>query len=157
MGLFQFKTVQHIPASLDEVWQFMSSPRNLAKITPRSMGFEITNEPIADTMYPGMIISYKVKPLLGIPMRWVTEITHVVDKSYFVDEQRIGPYQIWHHQHHLKETSEGVLMEDIVSYSPPLGFLGTIANSLFIKSKLEAIFNFRYEAVESQFGKSLPI
>lgn len=157
MGLFQFKTAQHIPASLDEVWQFMSSPRNLAKITPRSMGFEITNEPIADTMYPGMIISYKVKPLLGIPMRWVTEITHVVDKSYFVDEQRIGPYQIWHHQHHLKETSEGVLMEDIVSYSPPLGFLGTIANSLFIKSKLEAIFNFRYEAVESQFGKSLPI
>lgn len=157
MGLFQFKSTQHIPASVDEVWQFMSSPRNLAKITPSSMGFEITNEPIADVMYPGMIISYKVKPLLGIPMRWVTEITHVVDKSYFVDEQRIGPYQMWHHQHHLKKTSEGVFMEDIVSYSPPLGFLGTIANTLFIKSKLEAIFKFRYEAVEREFGKSLPL
>lgn len=116
------------------------------------MGFEITNEPIADVMYAGMIISYKVKPILGIPMDWVTEITHVKDKEYFVDEQRIGPYAIWHHQHKISPIDGGVLMEDIVSYKPPLGFLGNIANSLIIKNQLKAIFDYRFIAVEREFG-----
>jgi ligand-binding SRPBCC domain-containing protein len=117
------------------------------------MGFEITNEPIADKMYPGMIISYKVAPVLGIKMNWVTEITHVQDHKYFVDEQRLGPYTMWHHQHHIQPIDGGVLMKDIVSYIPPMGVLGDLANSLFIKSQLDEIFKFRHKAVNEYFGK----
>jgi ligand-binding SRPBCC domain-containing protein len=157
MALHQIKTVQHIPASIEKLWDFISSPRNLKKITPDYMGFEITNEPIAESMYPGMIVCYKVSPMLGINMRWVTEITQVKELQYFVDEQRVGPYSIWHHEHHLKATPQGVLMEDIVSYLPPFGILGTLANNLFIKKQLQQIFDFRFQAVEKQFGKSLPI
>ncbi|MBK8698892.1 MAG: SRPBCC family protein [Saprospiraceae bacterium] len=153
MSIYQLKTQQKIPASLDEVWDFISSPQNLKKITPSYMGFEITNGPIPDKMYPGMIIAYKVSPVLGIPMEWVTEITHVKDRTYFVDEQRVGPYSIWHHQHHLTEIDGGVLMDDIVSYLPPFGPFGKIANSLFIASQLKVIFDYRFEAVEKIFGK----
>ena len=151
MPLYQLKTEQFIPASMQEVWDFMSSPRNLAKITPPYMGFKITNEPIPDRMYPGMMISYKVSPLLGIKMNWVTEITHVDHLRYFVDEQRAGPYNIWHHEHFIEEVPGGVIMRDIVSYQPPLGPLGAIANSLFIKAQLKTIFDFRYKAVEAMF------
>jgi ligand-binding SRPBCC domain-containing protein len=152
-AIYQLRTVQKIPASLDEIWEFISSPRNLKKITPAHMGFQITNEPIADKMYPGMIIAYKVSPLLGIPMDWVTEITHVKEKEYFVDEQRVGPYAFWHHQHKITPIDGGVLMEDIVSYKPPFGYLGAIANSLLIKGQLKSIFDFRFIAVEKEFGK----
>jgi ligand-binding SRPBCC domain-containing protein len=153
MAVYQFKTEQKIPASLDKVWDFISTPRNLSKITPSYMGFEITNEPISDKMYPGMIIMYKVSPLFGIKMTWVTEITHVVEKKFFVDEQRVGPYAIWHHQHKVSELSRGILMEDIVTYAPPLGIIGVLANDLMIKGKLKEIFDFRYQAVEKEFGK----
>ncbi len=152
-AIYQFRTTQKIPASLDKIWEFISSPRNLKKITPEHMGFQITNEPIAEKMYAGMIIAYKVSPILGIPMDWVTEITQVQDKEYFVDEQRVGPYAIWHHQHRLTPIEGGVLMEDIISYKPPFGILGTIANSLIIKGQLKTIFDFRYTAVEKEFGK----
>lgn len=151
-AIYQLCTTQKIPATIDQVWDFISSPRNLKKITPEYMGFEITNEPIADTMYAGMIISYKVKPILGIPMNWVTEITHVKEKEYFVDEQRVGPYSIWHHQHKISPVENGVLMEDIVSYRPPLGMLGTLANSLIIRKQIKSIFDYRYTAVEREFG-----
>jgi ligand-binding SRPBCC domain-containing protein len=104
-------------------------------------------------MYEGMIIYYKVKPLLGIKTTWVTEITHVKDKQYFVDEQRVGPYKIWHHQHFLEETSTGTLMTDIVSYQPPMGLLGSIANKIIIRKKLEEIFAFRTQALNQIFGK----
>ncbi len=104
-------------------------------------------------MYPGMIITYKVSPLLGIEMDWMTEITHVVDREYFVDEQRIGPYVMWHHQHRIVAIEGGVLMADIVTYQPPLGFLGAIANTLIIKGQLKQIFEYRTEAVENRFGK----
>ncbi len=151
-AIYQLRTSQKIPSNIDQVWDFISSPRNLKKITPAQMGFQITNEPIADKMYAGMIIAYKVSPLLGISMDWVTEITHVQDKEYFVDEQRVGPYSIWHHQHKITPISGGVLMEDIVSYKPPLGVLGSMANSLLIKGQLKSIFDFRYTAVEKEFG-----
>jgi ligand-binding SRPBCC domain-containing protein len=117
------------------------------------MGFQITNEPIAEKMYAGMIIAYKVSPILGIPMDWVTEITQVKDKEYFVDEQRVGPYAIWHHQHRLTPIEGGVLMEDIISYKPPFGILGAIANRLLIQGQLKTIFDFRFTAVEKEFGK----
>ncbi|MFM2394237.1 MAG: hypothetical protein RLZZ546_2219 [Bacteroidota bacterium] len=151
--LYQFNDTQKVPTTKEELWKFISSPRNLKEITPEYMGFQITNEPIADKMYPGMIITYKVSPLLGIKMNWVTEITHVKDMEYFVDEQRIGPYNIWHHEHHLTPIHGGVLMSDIVSYLPPLGFIGDIANSFFIKRQLKEIFDYRRKAVERIFGK----
>ncbi|WP_435579540.1 SRPBCC family protein [Gilvibacter sp.] len=152
MGFYQFKRTQKIPATVDEVWDFISSPANLQEITPDHMGFEITSGDLPEKMYPGMIISYVVKPLLGIPMTWVTEITQVIDKSYFIDEQRVGPYKIWHHQHFIEPIEGGVLMRDIVSYQPPLGILGSIMNSLVIRKKLEEIFNYRVEAVDKRFG-----
>lgn len=153
MPFYQKIQEQKIKASLDEVWDFISSPRNLKEITPKYMGFDIITPDIPDKMYQGMIIGYKVSPLLGIKTSWLTEITHVVDKKYFVDEQRIGPYKLWHHQHILEEHSDGsVLMKDIVTYQPPFGFLGAIANSILIRKKLNEIFAFRNQAVDKRFG-----
>lgn len=153
MGFYQLEKQQKIPATLEEVWKFISSPANLKKITPVYMGFDIVTEKLPEKIYPGMIIGYKVRPLFGIPTRWVTEITHVKDYEYFVDEQRVGPYSIWHHEHHITAIRGGVLMKDIVSYKPPYGLLGSAANSLIIKKKLNEIFNFRTQALEQIFGK----
>jgi len=153
MAFYQFTATQKIPASVQQVWDFMSSPKNLKEITPAYMGFHIASPNLPEKMYPGMIISYTVSPLMGIKMTWVTEITQVHDKQYFVDEQRMGPYTMWHHQHKLEAIEGGVLMTDIVSYQPPFGFLGAIANLLFIRSKLQEIFDFRTLAVEKKFGK----
>ncbi len=152
MGFYQLKKTQRIPADLDEVWDFISSPANLKKITPGYMGFDITSEMLTPKMYPGMIISYKVSPILGIKMTWVTEITHVRDKEYFVDEQRVGPYAFWHHEHKIESIEEGVLMTDIVSYKPPFGLLGSIANLLFIKKQLQNIFDYRKKVIAKMFG-----
>ena len=152
MGFYQFKAEQQIPATLEETWDFISSPKNLKTITPDYMGFDIISESLPEKMYPGMIIEYRVSPLLGIKTRWVTEITHVKNREYFVDEQRVGPYKIWHHQHHIESNKEGVLMKDIVSYQPPFGFIGSIANSLIIRNKLNEIFDYRKIALEEHFG-----
>lgn len=153
MAFYQFHRVQNIPASVEQVWDFISSPANLQEITPPSMGFLITSANLPAKMYAGMIISYKVKPLLGIPLTWVTEITQVVDGTYFIDEQRIGPYSLWHHQHKLEAIPGGVRMTDIISYEPPFGPLGAISNALFIKQKLKEIFDYRQTAIEKRFGK----
>jgi len=117
------------------------------------MGFEITSKTGDDKMYPGMIISYKVSPLLGLKLDWVTEITHVAANEYFVDEQRIGPYKMWHHQHKIEPIEGGVLMTDIVTYQPPFGVFGRIANSLIIKNQLKRIFDYRTRVLEERFGK----
>lgn len=153
MAVFQLKAEQKIPAKLAEVWDFISSPANLKRITPDYMGFEITSGELPEKMYPGMIITYKVKPLLGISMNWVTEITHVAEHEYFVDEQRAGPYAMWHHEHKLKKIEGGVLMEDLITYRPPMGFLGNIANNLIINKQLEGIFSYRKKALEEIFGR----
>jgi ligand-binding SRPBCC domain-containing protein len=152
MPFYQFTRVQQIPASLDAVWDFVSSPANLKKITPDYMDFHVTSNTGQAKMYPGMIITYTVKPMLGIPIQWMTEITHVRDLEYFVDEQRIGPYKLWHHQHKLEEINGGVEMTDIVTYSPPFGILGAIANALFIQKQLKEIFDFREKAIIDLFG-----
>ena len=152
MAFYQFKREQKVNASLDEIWDFISSPSNLKEITPDYMGFDITSAGLTEKMYEGMIISYQVSPLFGIKTTWVTEITHVRDRNYFVDEQRVGPYSLWHHQHHIEEIEGGVLMKDIVSYEPPFGFLGAIANTLIIENKLNEIFNYRTLALERKFG-----
>ena len=152
MAFYQFQRTQKIKASVDEVWDFISLPANLKEITPDYMGFDITSKETPDKMYQGLIISYKVSPLLGIKTTWVTEISQVKDKEYFVDEQRVGPYKLWHHQHIIVPINGGVLMKDIVSYVPPFGFLGVIANKLIIRNKLNEIFNFRTKAIEKRFG-----
>lgn len=153
MAFYQFTQTQKIPASVDAVWDFVSNPGNLKEITPDYMGFVVTSNSNSNTMYAGMIITYIVKPVLGIPMKWMTEISQVKDKEYFVDEQRMGPYKLWHHQHKISPIDGGVLMTDIVTYIPPFGFIGAIANALFIKKQLQQIFNYRTIAVEKKFGQ----
>jgi ligand-binding SRPBCC domain-containing protein len=143
---------QHFPISLDEAWAFFSNPANLKDITPAHMGFVVTSRHHGEEMYSGQIIRYIVRPLMGIPLKWCTEITHVEDKKYFIDEQRFGPYAFWHHQHHFTETADGVLMEDILNYKVPLGFLGDIADSLFIKSEVNGIFDYRRKILKERFG-----
>ncbi|MBN8665942.1 MAG: SRPBCC family protein [Chitinophagales bacterium] len=152
MATYNLKTTQFIPITLDVAWAFFSNPANLQSITPARMNFRIISRHHGDTMYPGQIIEYKVSPLGGISMYWMTEITHVRDRTYFVDEQRFGPYSLWHHQHHFREVPGGVEMTDIVHYKIPLGFIGDWANRLFIRKQLEDIFAYRVKRVEEIFG-----
>jgi len=152
MPFYQFTKSQKIPASLDSVWDFISNPNNLKEITPPFLDFRVISHPGDTQMYAGMIITYSVKPLLGIPVKWVTEITHIKEKEYFVDEQRVGPYRLWHHQHKIEPIENGVLMTDIVTYIPPFYFIGTIANRFVIKRKLREIFHFRTLSIEKKFG-----
>jgi ligand-binding SRPBCC domain-containing protein len=152
MAFYQFTRTQKLPGSIKEVWNFIASPGNLKEITPGKMGFIITSNNATERMYPGMIITYKVSPLLGIKLNWMTEITNIKEYEYFVDEQRIGPYSMWHHQHKLEPIAGGVLMIDIVTYKPPFGFIGAIANALIIKNRLQQIFDYRSLALEKRFG-----
>ena len=149
--MHQFIRKQFVKTDLQTCWDFFSSPANLKRITPSYMGFDVKTE-VPAQMYEGLIIAYTVKPILGIPVEWVTEITHVKDKSFFVDEQRKGPYTMWHHEHHFKEVDGGVEMTDIVSYIIPLGFLGKLVQPFLVKPKLEEIFAYRFKIVEEVFA-----
>ena len=146
------RRVQVLPITLERAWDFFSDPGNLATITPDGMGFHILSKERPVRMYAGQLIEYRVSPVLGIPMYWMTEITHVVEGKYFIDEQRFGPYALWHHQHHFREVEGGVEMTDIVHYKIPLGPLGWIADRLFVRQKLEQIFDYRYRKVAEMFG-----
>jgi ligand-binding SRPBCC domain-containing protein len=154
--VYSLKTVQTIPIPLSEAWAFFSRPDNLKDITPAYMGFTIRSKHHGEQMYEGQIIEYTVTPLLGVPVYWMTEITHVSDRRYFIDEQRFGPYSLWHHQHHFKEVEGGVEMTDIVHYKMPFWFLGDWANTLLIKKQLQQIFDFRYQSVIQRFGEYQP-
>jgi ligand-binding SRPBCC domain-containing protein len=143
---------QQLPISLDEAWSFFSNPVNLKEITPPHMGFVVTSKHHGEQMYPGQIIRYIVKPVMGIPLKWCTEITHVADKKYFIDEQRFGPYAFWHHQHHFTAASGGVLMEDILNYKLPLGFLGDMVDALFVHNEVKGIFTYRKKILTERFG-----
>jgi|TARA_X000001036_G_scaffold184921_1_gene174571 ligand-binding SRPBCC domain-containing protein len=151
MKIFKLKYSQKLPISLNEAWDFLSSPNNLELITPKSMDFNITDWD-RKKAYPGQIIQYTVKPILGIKINWVTEITHVRAKEYFVDEQRFGPYTFWHHKHFIKEIEGGVIMEDVIHYKPPFGLIGVLLNFLFINSKLNSIFKHRELELIKTFG-----
>jgi ligand-binding SRPBCC domain-containing protein len=157
MAFYQFTRTQKLCGTIDEVWDFIASPRNLSVITPVNMGFVITSNNGSEKMYPGMIITYKVSPLFGIKVDWVTEITYIKEYEYFIDEQRIGPYSMWHHQHKIEPLESGVLMTDTVTYRPPYGFIGAIANSLVIKSRLKQIFDYRSAALEKRFCSRIKI
>ncbi len=149
------KRTQVLPISLEEAWDFFSSPKNLKKITPDYMAFKVhTPEEELENMYPGQMISYTVRPVLGIPIQWTTEITYVEKHKFFVDEQRVGPYTMWHHQHHFEVLDNGVKMTDMVHYMLPFGPIGWIARNLFVERQLEDIFDYRYKIVDEVFGKS---
>ena len=148
--MYQLKRTQFVKTDLATCWDFFSSPNNLNKITPKEMGFDVLTEGV-ENMYEGLMIEYKVRPLLNIPLRWITEITHVHHQQYFVDEQRKGPYKIWHHEHHFKEVQGGVEMTDIVSYELPFGILGKMVHPLVVKKKLDQIFAYRFKIVDELF------
>lgn len=150
--IYELKRVQKVPVSVEKAWEFFSSPKNLAVITPKEMGFIIKSK-VPEKMYSGLLIDYTVKPLLGIPLPWQTEILEVDELKSFVDNQNKGPYKLWHHTHIFEPIDGGVIMTDIVKYELPLGFLGTIAHGLFVKNKLNHIFDYRYKKVEELFGK----
>jgi ligand-binding SRPBCC domain-containing protein len=152
MALYTLSSSQKFPTSSILLWDFISSPKNLKAITPDYMGFDIITKNLTKKMYPGMIIEYKVSPFMGIKINWVTEITQVKEGEYFIDEQIFGPYKFWHHTHRIVPIEGGVLMEDTVHYLPPLGILGRIANTLFIKSKLKQIFEHKRIELEKRFG-----
>jgi ligand-binding SRPBCC domain-containing protein len=153
MAFYQFKRNQQLNTSIEELWEFISSPANLKQITPSDMGFDITSGNHTEKMYAGMIISYKVKPLPFFTTNWVTEITQVKENSFFIDEQRIGPYKLWHHQHILVPNESGVLMRDIITYQPPFGIIGAIANKWLIEKKLNEIFEYRRQVLDLKFNK----
>ena len=144
-------TTQIIPGTLERVWDFFSDPRNLSQITPPQLDFTVLTE-LPDRIYPGMMIEYRVRPLFGIPATWLTEITHVEPGKFFVDEQRIGPYRMWHHEHHFTALEDGkVEVRDRVTYVLPLGWLGELAHPFLVKPQLERIFAYREKAVGELF------
>lgn len=152
MKVYKKEWTQFIPRPLDEVWHFFSRPENLSEVTPKEMNFNILSDIANKPMYEGMIINYKVTPIFGIQMRWTTEIRNIKKGEYFVDEQRFGPYAMWHHEHHFREADGGTYMTDLLHYAIPFGPIGNIANALFVDSKIEEIFDFRVKAVERLFG-----
>lgn len=153
MKTYLLKFEQNLPIPLAETWGFFTSPINLAKITPPEMRFTLTSAYNADDkIYPGMIITYKVSPLLGIKLNWMTEITYIKPQEYFVDEQRIGPYALWHHEHHFAEIKGGVRMTDILHYAVPYGIIGRLSNKLLVGKKIKKIFQYREKAINTMFG-----
>lgn len=153
MKSYQLSFKQSFPISLAEAWDFFSSPNNLAKITPDDMEFTVTSAVDPNQkMYPGMIITYKVSPLFGIKLNWMTEITQVEPEQYFIDEQRFGPFKFWHHQHHFKAIPNGVEMTDVLTYGLPMGILGQMAHGIMVGNKIKAIFAFREKKTIELFG-----
>ena len=151
---FQFSSVQYLNSDIKSVWEFASSPKNLKQITPDYMLFNITSEN-QDKMYPGMIISYQIAPILKLKLNWVTEITHVIENIFFVDEQKIGPYALWHHQHLFEVVDKRVKMTDILTYKLPFGFIGRLANTLFIEKQIKSIFEYRRIKMHQLFNTKL--
>lgn len=141
---------QNIPISLSTCWDFFSSPSNLPLLTPPYLGF--SNDSSEKSMYEGQIISHRIKPVLGISILWVTEITHVKPLEYFIDEQRFGPYKFWHHEHRFREIPNGVEITDIIHYMVYGGIFGKLINNLKISKDLEAIFSYRQNKIRHIFG-----
>ena len=152
MKIYTLHKTQKLPISINEAWEFLSNPKNLSELTPKEMNFKIISND-QKKMYAGQIIQYLVTPLLNIPVKWVTEITHVEEGKYFVDLQLYGPYAFWHHKHFIHEIEGGVEMEDIIDYKVPFGMLGRMIHPFAVKPKLEKIFNYRQQKLVERFGK----
>lgn len=150
MKTFFLERRQVLTTDLQSAWHFFSAPRNLRRITPPWLDFRITSR-VPEQIYPGLIITYRIRPLAGIAVPWVAEITHVAAPFFFVDEQRQGPYRFWHHQHRLQEAAGGVEKTDLVHYSLPGGLVGIGLHAILIRRKLDEIFRFRYHALQRIF------
>jgi ligand-binding SRPBCC domain-containing protein len=153
MKLYHLKRTQFLPITISQAWEFFSCPLNLAKITPSHLRFKILYIS-GNEMYAGQMIRYHVNILPGIKVHWVTEITHVHELHHFIDEQRFGPYALWHHQHHFKEVPGGIEMTDELNYALPLGWIGQLANRIFVGGKVNSMFEHRYKVLEQYFSKS---
>ncbi len=151
MSIYTLERKQVLRAPIDKIWEFFSSPKNLKTLTPPEMNFHIVNISKDGPAYAGQMIEYRVNVAAGVRIKWLTEITHVEDERFFVDEQRVGPYAIWHHEHHFVPTDEGVEMTDIITYKIPFGWFGTLLHP-YIKGRLRAIFDFRTEQTDKLFS-----
>ncbi len=152
MNLIEKSWIQAIPAPIDKVWSFFSTPENLNRITPPEVKFKIRSSELSP-MYSGQIIWYSVTPFLYFELNWLTEISHSNPPYYFVDEQRVGPYRFWHHQHHFTANGNETIMKDILHYSLPLGMVGRLINRWIVESKIESIFAYRKEAIKKIFNQ----
>lgn len=152
---YRLSRTQQLHCDIDTAWQFFSSPYNLARITPKDMKFLVLTDLPDEHIYEGMIIDYKVSPLLGIPMRWRTRITQVNEGQSFTDFQEKGPYKLWNHFHEFIPNGQGVLVKDTVDYELPMGFLGKIAHTVMVQKKLQHIFDYRHRVLETLFNKHL--
>lgn len=155
MSIHRFESSQHLRTSPEEAWAFFATPRNLAAITPPNMRFELTSVPPA-RMYPGLVITYRLRPFGGIPVTWVTEITHIEEPHRFVDEQRVGPYRMWHHEHTFVPVPGGVGARDLVYYVLPGGPLGALLNRWLVGPRVRAIFEHRRRVLAARFGEVQP-
>jgi len=152
MAVHTLQMKQTIRATLAEAWSFFSNPRNLARITPPGMGFEILTPDLPPQMRAGMMIAYRVRPVFGLPMTWLSEITLVEEGVRFIDVQHVGPYAVWHHEHAFHDLGDGrVELQDRVTYVLPLGPLGDLAHPWIVKPQLDRIFAFREKAVRELF------
>ena len=151
---YQLYREQQLNCDLQTAWDFFSSPMNLPKITPKDMAFTVLSEQKTNKIFEGMIIDYTVSPLLGIPLKWKTRIISVIPNKSFTDFQEKGPYKLWNHHHEFIPNEKGVFMIDKVDYELPFGLLGNIAHALFVKKKLEKIFNYRFQILENLFNKN---
>lgn len=143
--------IQTLPISLEEAWRFFSDPMNLAEITPGDMGFEVLSTP-PRAIYAGLMLHYHVRALPFLKLEWVTEITVVRELEFFVDEQRMGPYRLWHHEHHFRQVPGGVEMDDRVHYALPFGWLGSLVAGAWVENRLKRIFDYRKRALEARFS-----
>jgi len=150
--MHQFKAVQFLPIDKKEAWDFFSSPTNLTLMTPPEMDFKILTSLSSGEIFDGMKIDYRVKPLFGISMHWQTEIKKVENQRSFTDTQIKGPYEIWEHTHIFSESNDGVLMQDVVNYKLPLGYIGVMMNSILIRKKIENIFEYRKKVLQKLFN-----
>lgn len=150
---YQLYREQQLKCDLHTAWCFFSSPMNLPKITPKDMAFKIVSDPKANEIFEGMIIDYTVSPIFKIPLKWRTRITEVTPNKSFTDFQERGPYKLWNHHHEFIPNKNGVFMIDKVDYELPLGLLGSWAHALYVKKKLDDIFNYRFQVLENLFNK----
>ena len=153
MKIFTLRREQYLPIRIEEAWAFFSTARNLSKITPPEMSFTILSQVKEEPVYSGMLIEYRVKPIFGISMKWITKITDVHEPYVFKDKQLRGPYAIWEHTHHFEEVAGGVKMTDEVKYALPLGWLGIMAHDVLVRKKLKQIFDFRAITLNQLFGE----
>jgi ligand-binding SRPBCC domain-containing protein len=152
MHLYRLSRCQHLPVDIDHAWTYFADPRNLPRITPAWLRFRLTAPPDGP-MHPGMILTYRLTPFWRLPLRWVSEITHVDAPHLFVDEQRWGPYRFWHHLHRFQAAADGVTMYDVVHYGLPYGPLGRLLNQALVEKRLRAIFDFRRERLAEIFTR----